>query len=231
MSPKSKIKKRYIVLSIVLILTVLFIYRLYIREHSYLYIEQSLINNDVIEIEIDSNSRKPIFSWIHGEDIIGGGDFRIDLNFSYKGIEYHIHIPGGDILINYWENKFYIISLVWIGKKNERRLIYKFFKLNNKSRLKEITPEEFPKPIAIANIDYIRNYPQVEKPVDINVDLKEFRKSRTAGLWRVLLKNLKCNKECLLEYKKKYIDPYWTEESLKNNYPRTLEEKTEEANM
>ena len=30
----------------------------------------------------------------------------------------------------------------------------------------------------------------------------------------------------LIEYKKKYIDPYWSEEALKNNYPKIMKKET-----
>jgi len=225
---------------ILLVIMILLLLQIIKRSHRYWYVSQQLINGDLIELKFDSNSRKPLFSFPgrHPSIIIGGGDYRLDIYFIYKKLEYHFNSPGSTVLINYWDNQFYIVSVAWESIDNERRPILKFYILGNKSRLKEIEPEKFPKSIAIPNIEYIRNYPEIEEPRLINPDLKKFRISLIARLWLRLEKGVpyhktegglfklyEVDKEFLIEYKQKYIDPYWTEESLKKNYPEIIQKE------
>ena len=231
--------KRVIIPGITLSVIMLFLlFQMNKRSHSYWYVSQQLINGDLIELKFDSSSRIPLFSFPdrHPSIIIGGGDYRIDVYFSYKGQKHHFESIGAPVLINYWKNQFYIVSVAWEGIDNDRRPFLKFYRFENRSRLKEISPEKFPKSIAIPNIDYIMNYPEIEKPEIINPDLKDFRLSLIARLWLRLEKGVpyheteirdfkpyEVDKNFLIEYKKKYIDPYWSEQALKDNYPKVLQ--------
>ncbi|MCJ7481386.1 MAG: hypothetical protein MUO31_00300 [Thermodesulfovibrionales bacterium] len=102
---------------------------------------------------------------------------------------------------------------------------YSFYKY--KDKWKEISEKEFPKEIAIENINF-----DLDSYIKINPENKVFRSSSTAFLWKrlgsdsVTYNNWKNNnlfeveKEYLIDFKKKYIDPYWKEEDLKNRIPK-----------
>ena len=230
---ETKIKRIGCLFTLIL-MVVLFFYLRNIREHRYWYVKQSLINSDEIELEFDSNRRKVWFSFPHAI-IIGGGDQRLDIYFNYKGREYNFGKIGSPVLINYWNNFFYIVTLRY-QDLNSYNLDFSFYKFEKK--LVIIKSEEFPKSIAIPNINLVRNYPEIRDPDIINSKLKSFRYSLTAKLWLRLEKRIhyyktikkgfetyEVDESFLIGYKKKYIEPYWSEKTLKANNPRIIDKK------
>ena len=231
------IKRRYIIHFIIIIVLFLgvafYIHLRSIREHIYWYVEQSLINDDKVELKFDLNSRKEWFSFPgrHPFIIIGGGDLRLDIYFIYKGQEHNFGKIGSPVLINYWNSFFYIVTL---SSKDSKAYNSDFHFYRYDKGCVRIKSEEFPKSIAIPNINYVRNYPEISEPDIINPDIKDFRYSLTAKLWLRLKKGIhyyetkkgfktyEVDKDFLVEYKKKYIDPYWNQKALKDNYPKVL---------
>ena len=224
MAKKSKVSsglKKLGCLAILLLIVFLFFYLRSQRYHRYWHVEQSMINGDTIRLKFDYNTRKIFFSFPgrHPSVIIGGGDLRYDLYYNYAGKDYHIRTYSLPVLINFWEGRFYFVTLGSEGKVGRERK-FRFYSFDKE--WVEIKAEAFPKQLAIPNIYFVRNYPEICDPVEIEPKSKEFRYSLTARLWlrlekgktyhetrRRSFKPYEVDKSFLDRYMKIYISPYW----------------------
>ena len=212
--------KVFIIFSILIFMT-------FCRDHRYLYVKQSLINGDVIEITFDKNE-KHVWGYIPHIHTSGGGDIKYDISFEYKNSKYNFSTDSSLILINFWKENFFIVIKDYVGDDDSYKIVYRYFK-SVKNRFKEINSDIFPKFIAIPNLYYFKMYPKIDQPDIVDPTLEDFRKTIVGVLWLKLEKGIpykipwkKEYRKTLIDYKKKYIDPHWNKEALKKNYPEII---------
>lgn len=226
--------KRFLKLASILLpaIFICFIVLLFtVRERVITYkIRCALINKGEIIVLLKIDQRKIWFRFpnkpiAHGafDYKIGGGDERgcAEFTFNKKNIKYCTR--GSFSILNVWKNVLYLVINEKNGFDN-----FKFLKYNNKNDWEEISEKEFPKEIAIENIDI-----SVGNSYKIDPELENFRSENTAFIWKRLgsdftfyniwkQSNGFVEKEYLIDFKKKYIDPYWKEEELKNRIPEII---------
>jgi len=200
------------------------IFMSFCRDHRYWYVKQTLLNGDVIEITFDKNE-KHVWGYIPHIHTSGGGDIKYKISFKYKRDKYTFETKASLVLINIWKGDFFIVTKDFIDKGDNYEYFLRYFK-TQKNKFREIKPALFPHSIAIPNIYSFNNYPEIKDPEIINPLLEDFKETITAGLWLNLNNGISYHaswkpeyKQTLIDYKKKYIDPYWTEKAIKDNFP------------
>jgi hypothetical protein len=224
------IKWRYIFIFLLIVIMIILILFIFIREKTSSYqMECTLINHDKVIVNCESSHRKIWFKFpqspiAHGafDFKIGGGDEKICMKLKLKNKKISICQRGYLSILNNWKNELYLATI-----QMEELYNYSFYKYVNE--WKEISEKEFPKEIAIENINV-----DLESYIKINPENKVFRSSNLAFLWKRLGSNLttynnwkknnlfEVEKEYLIEFKKKYIDPYWKDEEIKNRIPKIM---------
>lgn len=230
---KKKTKISFWILGlIIIVLSGAYIYLRNIRDHTFWIIEQKLANGIKIDIKIDNNCRK-IWSFPPNTRFPiwtkGGDECRFDLYFSYKNKNYQFKTKELPVLLNIWDNVFYAVienAIKEDGMGIEYRPEFNFFKYVD--GWQSIPAEDFPKQIAIDNLSFSKSFPSVDNPDNINENIDRFKKSTTALLWLYLEKKLTINvlkedfqvdPKFILDYRKKYIDPFWSGKNLDEYLP------------
>ncbi|NIQ65523.1 MAG: hypothetical protein GTN94_03275 [Candidatus Aminicenantes bacterium] len=228
-----KRKSALFLILVVIILVVIFC-NLQERDHFFWIVQQKLSNGAVINIEMDESWKKrlsfpphPLTLWS-----IGGGCHRRDINFSYKGEEYFFRSSDEVVLLNIWDNIFYLVVLIdEDGSKYKYKAKFHFFKYQG--GWQEVSSNEFPKEIAIVN-SYLSE-PYASESDDINKNIEDLKNTRTAKLWLRLEKGIdyyqtrgpkfQVDKQAIFEYKKKYMDPFWSGKDFKEYLPQIKNSK------
>jgi hypothetical protein len=107
------------------------------------------------------------------------------------------------IIVQKHQNKVYIVC--FIGKSEKNPAYFSFY-MNDFTSWKQIDKKNFPKCLAIQNINFINNDEVQTKQLEINNTV--FQASFTAALWRYMSGSNEIFKEevkILLDYKTKYI--------------------------
>jgi hypothetical protein len=229
--------KRYLKLALMLIPAILicFIVLLFtVREEVRSYkIQCTLINNNKMTVLLKIDQRKIWFKFpnspiAHGafDFKIGGGDERGCMEFTYNKKVIKYCTRGSFSILNLWKNVLYLAIKEKNGFDN-----FRFLKYNNQNDWEDISEKEFPKEIAIENIDI-----SIGNSYKIDPELENFRSENTAFIWKRLGSNFTSyntwkqnnsvvEREYLIDFKKNHIDPYWKEEELKNRIPKIISSK------
>lgn len=223
-----KLRKNVIAIIILIMVSIFLFYNSFREKISEYRIECSLINKRKIVIILTIDQRKLWYKFpktpvAHGayDFKIGGGDKRQSLEFKYNEKIILFNTRGNVSVFNIWNEKIYLIT-----SENDRINHFKFYRYINK--WEEIKAEVFPKEIAIENfcIGPGTGY-------EIDPESKTFRAETTSFIWKRLGEdendfnewekiNVSVEKDYLCEYKKRYIDPYWSLEKLRERNPRVL---------
>jgi hypothetical protein len=175
-------------------------------------VEFSDLSQNSIELKYTNNKR---FGARHGFSIGFGFNPKILMKFIHKGKHYEWKGVSSPIILNLHENQIFMVTF---NNHTKGELGFHFHKYSDKWI--KISPESFPKNIAIQNMGLSKNAGYLKGEVinefemvkSLNCDYSPFQSSFTAMIWLqlekgILYQNLPdfVDPEFLKEYKRKYI--------------------------